>query len=127
MGWLLLLFAARERAGRFRTSVCASCTYLQGFSALQLSALPVCRAVSDVFSASVCDSCTYLRGFSALELSALPVCRAVSDFVSVLVASDLVIPHLPVGFLGHERVCRAVSELCVRFLHLSAGLSVAAL
>ena len=79
------------------------------------------------FRTSVCGSCTYLRGLSALELPALPVCRAVSDFVSLFAASDLVSPHLSVGFLGHERVCRAVSELCLRFLHLSAGLSVAAL
>ena len=95
MGWLLLLLAANERAGRFRTSVC--------------------------------DSCTYLRGFSVLELAALPVCRAVLDVLSAFAVSDLVILHMSVAFLGHEKVCRAVSDVCVRFLQLSAGLSVAAL
>ena len=92
-------------------------------SAAALGAGPACRAVSDA-----CLRFLHLSAWS-LGIGVVGVAGVPGSFglVSVFAASDLVIPHLPVGFLGHERVCRAGSELWMWFVHLSAGLSAAAL
>ena len=83
----------------------------------------VCRAVSDVCVRFLHLSAEFI-GTGVVGVAGVP---GSFGLVPVFGASDLVIPHLSVGFLGHERVCRAVSELCVWFLHLSTRLSVAAL
>ena len=111
-------------AGQFRMFVCGSCTYLR--NCLPLRCELAQRAGQ--FRNSVCVRFLHLSagslGTGVVGVAGVP---GSFGFVSDFEASDLVIPHLSVGFLGHERVCRAVSALCVRFLHLSAGLSVAAL
>ena len=92
LGVALAAFCS-ERACRAVSYVCLRFLHLSaGFSALELSALPVCRAVSDVFSAFAVSDLV-MPHLSVAFLGNERVCRAVSDvYVRFL--------HLSAGFLG---------------------------